>query len=213
MAGLAGVGIAAFVAFHESGDSRDLSRSAQGAARAEEVVTPRLISVARLDRWQGQSIAMNVDASLAANRFVAAGPSDQPQYSYADYQPADSTAPAVSAPHNVARTSAVTTMVPPPLAPASESAEAAPVIDYHVARLTDPGSRFIVDENTGRIVGVDGTAGAMEEARQQQQQLATAARREREVRAALPVDADPAAGLPPAKPDLYPVCAPCDARG
>ena len=180
-AGLVGVGVAGFVAFHELGLRPEISRSSHDSAQPVEV-TPHLIAIDRLDMWQGQPVAMNVNASLAANRFIAAEPSDQPHYSYADYRPS---APA-----------ATTVAIPAPLAPTVE--EAAPVIDNHSPRLTDPGSRFIVDQTTGRVVGIDGTVGAMAEARQQPPA------RTPEVRAALPVDASPAFGLPPGKPDLYP---------
>ena len=186
-AGVAGVGIAALFAFRDVGGLHTAaSRTVQATAQDDEATTPRVISLSRIERWQGQSIAMNVDASLSANRFVAAEASDRPQFTYADNESAPVPAPIVAA----------TTVAEP-----AALEEAAPVKRSQVPRLTDPGSHFIVDDNTGRIIGIDGTSGALSEARQAATQLPHPAR---EVRAALPVDAVIPSDLPPPKPNLYP---------
>ena len=192
-AGVLGVGIAGAIAYHELVGRFDGARSVHASAPAEPTVTPRTVSVTSLDIWQGQKIAMNVEASLAANRFVAAEDSDKPQFTYADNRSDD-----MPAPRGQVRSAATATAVPPPLEPTAE--DAAPVSRKDVARLMDPGSRYIVDENTGRVIGIDGTAGATEEARQQ---APVAPRPERTVRAALPVDSL-SSDLPPPKPELYP---------
>ena len=196
-AALVGVGVAGFIAYRQVGGNTTLAHpSPRAAAPAEETVVPRTVALSSIETWEGQAIMMDVSASLAANRFIAAaGSSDRPQFSYADYQPD-------------ARGTAVNTGdVPPALEPASPERMPAAIPAQPI--LSDPGSRYIINPNTGLIVGIDGTAGAQAEARQQSEEqqrrdAAIAARREREARAALPVDAPVASGLPPAKPDMYP---------
>ena len=197
-AGAVGVGVAAVFAMHEIGGASGSAKFTRAAAQDDSSDVPRVISLVGLDRWQGQKIAMNVSASLAANRFVAAEASDKARFTYADYQ---------SEPENaLAQTGApnILSATPAPLDPALT--EAAPVKDSSPTHLTDPGSHYIVDAASGRVIGIDGTAGAVEEARQQQKQqeaATVAASHEREVRAALPVE-DAGFNLPPPKPELYP---------
>ena len=195
-AALVGVGIAAFAAYHQVGGNTTLAHpSPRTAAPAEEVVVPRTVALSSIETWEGQAIMMDVSASLAANRFIAAaGSSDQPQFSYADYQ-------------KDARAGAANTGdVPPSLEPPSP--ERMPAALPTQPALSDPGSRYIVNPDTGLIIGIDGTAGAQVEARQQdeeqQREAAIAARREREARAALPVDAPVVSDLPAGKPGMYP---------
>ncbi len=196
-AALVGVGVAGFIAYRQVGGSTTLAHpSPRAAVPAEEVVVPRTVALSNIETWEGQAIMMDVSASLAANRFIAAaGSSDRPQFSYADYQP------------DARNASASTGDVPPLLEPSSP--ERMPAAIPAQPTLSDPGSRYIINPNTGLIVGIDGTAGAQAEARQQNEEqrresAVTAVRREREARTALPVDAPVASGLPPAKPEMFP---------
>ncbi len=195
-AALVGIGVAGFVAYHQvSGHTTQTHPTPRATVPAEEVVVPRTVSLSSIETWEGQAIMMDVSASLAANRFIAAaGSSEQPQFSHADYQP------------DARGASANAGDVPPSLEPSSP--ERMPAALPSQLTLSDPGSRYIVNPNTGLIVGIDGTAGAQAEARQQneeqQREAAIAARREREARAALPVDAPVVSGLPAGKPEMYP---------
>lgn len=205
-AAVVGVGIAAFFAIYEAGGRNPgFARSAQTAVQAEGETPLRLISLSRIERWQGRKIVMDVDASLAANRFVAADVSDRPQYAYADYQPEPASVSEAAVPSELASSPAAVGSVPPPLNPLADGPAPSPA-NAEPARLTDPGSHYIVDARTGKIVGIDGTLGALEEARQvQRQQAVEASHARREVRAALPVEAgEVSSDLPPPKPDLYP---------
>ena len=198
-AAIVGVGVAGFVAYRQVSVNPTMAHaSPRPFAPAEEVVVPRTVALSNIETWEGQAIMMNVSASLAANRFIAAASSDQLRPTYATYQSDDRSA------------TANPSDVPPSLEPSSTAGT--PALFPGRPTLSDPGSHYIVDPNTGLVTGVDGTAGAQAEARQQQQEdqqralvAATATQREREVRAALPVDGPaPASDLPPPKPDMFP---------
>ena len=118
-------------------------------------------------------------------RHVANVPTDRSTYTYADNFDGQPSAPASRAHPADA--------VPAPLDPASSA-------DDHSTRLSDPESHYIVDARTGRVVGIDGSAGAQREAEQDRSQENLAPPRAvavqtppPEVRVASPVLAD---GLP-----------------
>ena len=76
---------------------------------------------------------------------------------------------------------------------------AIPVARAQPVQPTDPGSRVITDPRTGQVVGIDGTAGAAEEARQQRlQQILEQQRADSGVAAprAVPVGPPPTAAVP-----------------
>ena len=103
----------------------------------------------------------------AQPRLVAALPSDQPRYTYADNNGGRPSVPAKN------RLAAVN--VPAPLEMPSQlagSQDAPPA-------LNDPESHYIRDSRTGKVIGIDGSAGAEREQEQealQQAQTPTTAR-------------------------------------
>ncbi len=180
-AAMVGVGVAGFIAYHQVSGNPTLAHATppRAVTPVEETIVPKTVSLSSIETWEGQAIMMDVSASLAANRFIAAaGSSDRPQFAYAD-NPLD------------ARSG--TGDVPPSLEPSAP--ERMPAAVPSKPTLSDPGSRYIINPNTGLIIGIDGTAGAQVEARQQSEDqrreaAIIAARREREA------SARPAGGCP-----------------
>ena len=140
----AGFGGTALFVYHQFGDVR---RSAQPAR-----------STAADHRPTGQPAQGGADENPQPRR-VAALPSDQPQYTYADNNGGQPTTPA--------KRVRPTNTVPAPL----EASSGAPDVS---GPLNDPESQYIVDSHTGRVVGIDGSAGARREEEQNRlQQLST----------------------------------------
>ena len=115
-------------------------------------------------------------------RRVANVPAEPSAYTYADNQGGQPTTPGGRAHPADA--------VPAPLNPAVLSGD-------HSSQLSDPESHYIVDARTGRVVGIDGSAGAQREAEQESLQKASTPPRAvavqtppPEVRVASPVMAD-----------------------
>ncbi len=101
--------------------------------------------------------SQNATDEGSQTRRVAALPSDQSQYTYADNNDGQPSAPA--------KRSRPTSTVPAPLDPPSRTTD-----DSDAARLNDPESHYIVDARTGRVIGIDGSAGARREEEQAQLQ-------------------------------------------
>lgn len=129
-----GFGGTALYVYHQFGDTR---RPAAQPARGD--VAER--------RVQAQPARNGMDDNSPVRR-VAALPSDQPQYTYADNSGGLPSAP-VKRPRQMVD-------VPAPLDPPAQAVDVADT----TARLNDPESRYIVDSRTGRVVGIDGSAGA-----------------------------------------------------
>ncbi len=139
-----GFGGTALFVYHQFSNGRPAAdRTAQGAP-AERRTTARSSQDAASDSSQ--------------TRRVAAMPSDQSQYTYADNSGGRPSAPA--------RKQTSVTNVPAPLVTADQSTDSAEA----AARLNDPESHYIVDARTGRVVGIDGTAGARREAEEERLQ-------------------------------------------
>ena len=133
-----GFGGTALFVYHQFGDSRQSSaQSAHGTvADHRPAVRPT------------QSAAEEGSPSA---RLVAALPSDQPQYTYADNNGGQPTVPA--------KRSRLPAAVPAPLDPSTQGVDATD----EPGRLNDPESHYIVDSRTGRVVGIDGSEGARRE--------------------------------------------------
>ncbi len=88
-------------------------------------------------------------------RRVTNVPSDQSAYTYADNNGGQPTAPGKRA-HP-------TSAVPAPLAAPTQGSD----VPSAPASLNDPESHYIVDSRTGRVIGIDGSAGARREAEEE----------------------------------------------
>ena len=162
-----GFGGTALFVYHQFGDVR------RSAPAARNTVADHGVAAQSVQRTAGEKLQP---------RQVAALPSDQPQYTYADNEGGQPTSPAKRA--------RPATAVPVPLERSSDAPDAP-------APLNDPESHYIVDSHTGRVVGIDGSAGARREEEQDRlQQFSTPPRAVAvqppppEVRVASPVLAD-----------------------
>ena len=162
-----GFGGTALFVYHQFGEAR---RPAQPAR-----------STAADHRPAAQPVRGATDEGSQPRR-VAALPSDQSQYTYADNNDGQPTAPA--------KRTRATAGVPAPL-------EASTEVSGVSSPLNDPESHYIVDSQTGRVVGIDGSAGARREEEQDRLQQQSAPPRAvavrtppPEVRVASPVLAD-----------------------
>ena len=138
-----GFGGTALLVFHE------FSTGHAATARSSSAGTER----------NGSAKIGHMESSVApALRQIAALPSDISHYTYADNRDGQP-----SVPPKRQRTSS---MIPRPLEPeiASEPPVAAKL-------LNDPESRYIVDPQSGRVIGIDGSAGA---AREQAEEITNA---------------------------------------
>ncbi len=144
MAVVVGFGGTALFVYHQFGDTRHPAAQPIRGTVADH-------------RTEKRSAQDGTDASLQTRR-VAAGSSDQSQYTYADNNAGQPSVPA--------KRTRQTTGVPAPLetpARTTDNADAS-------ASLNDPESHYIVDSRTGRVVGIDGSAGARREDEQAQLQ-------------------------------------------
>ncbi len=135
-----GFGGTALFVYHQFGD---IHHPAAQAARGTAA-----------DRRTAARPQQNAADESAQTRRVAALSSDQSQYTYADNNGGQPSAPA--------KRSRPTTTVPAPLDPPTRTVDDADA----AARLNDPESHYIVDARTGRVVGIDGSAGARREEEQ-----------------------------------------------
>ena len=165
-----GFGGTALFVYHQFGEARHPSQPARN------VVVDRRLPVQGVARRSPEL------------RRVASLSSDQPAYTYADNNDGQPTTPGQRA-H-------LTSTVPAPLEAAAQANDPsdAPV------RLNDPESHLILDPRTGRVIGIDGSAGARREAQEENLQVPPAPSRvvavqtpPPEVRVASPVLAD---GIP-----------------
>ena len=127
------------------------------------------------------------DPASSQIRTVAAGPGDQPGIGYADNTRGVSGA--IPPPMDGASGGPVVATAPgsvPPLVAATDAAAADAAGSPAVAALlrppADPGSHFIVDPQTGRVVGIDGSASAAQEEQQLQLQRLQQVQREQELK-------------------------------
>ena len=163
-------------------------------------------------RLAKSSTRVNQDHPAGAvpmNRRVAAEASDRSDFRYAD----NTVLPPAAARRVIAawRSNPVVSNVPPPLMKtAQETSEEASNVPPEGApdrsnrvRLTDPNSRYIIGAN-GRVIGVDGSAGAAAEARRQQAVPVAAPVQTppMEVRVAVPVQVRAAIPVTPGEEDV-----------
>ena len=181
-----GFGGTALFVYHQFGDVR------RSAAPAHSTVADHGLAAQPAQRTAGEKLQP---------RQVVALPSDQPQYTYADNNGGQPTSPAKRAHPTI--------VVPAPLEKSSEFSDAS-------GPLNDPESQYIVDSRTGRVIGIDGSAGARREEEQDRlQQFSTPSRAVAvqtpppEVRVASPVLAD---GQPVYHGDTVPVANPAGSQ-
>ena len=136
----AGFGGTALFVYHQFGDAHHSTRPARSLAADH----PPLVQPSQGAGDQGSQV-----------RRVASLPSDESAYTYADNQGGQ--------PTTLGRRARPTSTVPAPLEAASQTSDSPTAR----VRLDDPESHYIVDAHTGRVIGIDGSAGARREAEEE----------------------------------------------
>ena len=141
------VGGAAFMIYHEFS-------TMPVAAQAVSTRGPQTVRLASLSD-QAETAPLT--------RRVAANSSDRSDYQYAD----NTVLPPAEARRVIAAwtSNPLLPRVPAPLAKADDNAPSDMVSENDRPPLTDAGSHYIVSQQTGQVIGVDGSAGAAAEAR------------------------------------------------
>ena len=145
----AGFGGTALIVYHQLGGSRPAEARVAQRARSERKEAVRPVT----------AVAGNDNTSQT--RPVAAIPSDVPAYTYADNNNGQPSLPDKRQKPVANVPAALNT---PTVEPATTD------------NLNDPESHYIVDSRTGRVIGIDGTAGAQREAAEEQRRLDAAPR-------------------------------------
>ena len=183
------VGGAAFIIYHEFS-------TMPGAAQAASTQGPQTVRLAKLSDHA---------ETAPMTRRVAAESSDRPDYQYAD----NTVLPPAEARRVIAAwtSNPLLPRVPAPLTKSDDIAANDSADEGNRPPLTDAGSHYIVSQNTGQVIGVDGSAGAAVEARRAQAvQVAVAVQTPPpEVRVASAVQVRPAL---PVNPDEMEATAP-----
>lgn len=149
----AGFGGTALIVYHQLGSSRPPETRTADRVHTERKEPAR----------PTQPVAESSDG-LSQTRRVAATSTDVPTYTYADNSAGQPSLPSKR-------------QKPSANIPAALETPAVPDPDpTATAGLNDPESHYIVDARTGRVVGIDGTAGARREAEEEQRRLDAAPR-------------------------------------
>ncbi len=146
----AGFGGTALIVYHQLGGSRSAESRIAERARPERKEAARPVT----------PVVGNDNAS-SQTRPVVAMPSDVPAYTYADNNNGQPSLPDKRHKPVDSVPAALDTPTTEPTA---------------TDNLNDPESHYIVDSRTGRVVGIDGTAGARREAAEEQRRLDAAPR-------------------------------------